>query len=205
MQIYIDRTTTKFNSVTVRFYVRREFDRYYRLQNKDKMAEYDREYRIRNKNKISTLKRDYYFRINDGSKKNYCVVSENDNFGILKSEEDMAICGQYQREYRVRNRDKLQEWNREYNNTKECSLESKREYNFRNKDRRRKYYLDYYIRKNYNPESYLARNDLFKSWRTPELVRKYFDSIAEQLHIADYYDWYRISRSQLRNLGGMQI
>jgi hypothetical protein len=81
--------------------------------------------------------------------------------------------------------------------------ESQRKYRGRNKDRVRETLQDYYLRHHDNPEIYLPRNNEAKSWKTPELARDYFESIAKQLAISTHSDWYRISRDQVRNLGGI--
>jgi hypothetical protein len=61
-----------------------------------------------------------------------------------------------------------------------------------------------YIRNLENPDTYLSRSAI-KSWKSPELVREFFESIAEQLNISSHPDWYRISYDQIRNLGGMWL
>jgi hypothetical protein len=52
----------------------------------------------------------------------------------------------------------------------------------------------------YNPRIVANR-----SWKTPELVSENFESIAKQLHVASPYDWYRISTSQIIDLGGKSL
>ena len=49
---------------------------------------------------------------------------------------------------------------------------------------------------------YHRESKVLKSWKTPELVRDYFESIKAKLHISHYSGWYRISRTQIRDLGG---
>src|SRR5689334_9639565 len=49
---------------------------------------------------------------------------------------------------------------------------------------------------------YHRDSKVLKSWKTPEVVRDYFESIKSKLHISHYTDWYRISRTQIMELGG---
>jgi hypothetical protein len=149
------------------------YDRQYRLRNMDKLRESKRQYRIKNKDKMQG----YYDQYKDSLK-------------------------EYHRQYQIRNRNKVNESNREYyfrNGDKR--REESRQYNFRNKDMRKE--RQFYSRSHQNPDSYLPRRIEVKSWKTPELVREYFESIAKQLHVTDYTDWYRISRPLIDNLGGM--
>jgi hypothetical protein len=107
------------------------------------------------------------------------------------------------RDYYIRNRDDIRESHRKYYVENKDNL---KDYYLRNKDSTRESKRRYYIRKKENPEtylSYLARETENKSWKSPELVREYFESVANQLHISDYSDWYRISRPQMLFYGGM--
>jgi hypothetical protein len=136
----------------------------------------------------------------------------------------------YLQAYRIRNKDKKRISNLEYyrqNKTKSLEYdrlyrgrnkdllrESKRVAHLRNRDSKCEFYVQnranlretqrsYYVRNPENPATYSPRSVVIKSWKTPESVREYFDSIAEQLHISDYVDWYRVSRAQIASLGGV--
>jgi hypothetical protein len=107
---------------------------------------------------------------------------------------------EYFRQYYLRYQSHIRQSNREYyNDNKNSRKIYERNYYIRNKDIMKGYYRDYYIKNKENPGPYIRHN---KSWKTPELVRKYFDSIAHLLSVSSYMDWYRISRAQIRQLGG---
>lgn len=126
-----------------------------------------------------------------------------------------------QQRYNDRNRDKINESKRKYYATnKDFAKESNRDYYLKNKDKKREYDHEYrllnkpkirdskrrnYLRKLENSDSYRSLNSESKSWKTPETVRSYFDSIAGQLSISDPTDWYRISRVQIRDFGGLSL
>jgi hypothetical protein len=95
--------------------------------------------------------------------------------------------------YRLENRDKI----------KESKRLSDTLYRIRNKDKLRETMREKYLQNHKTPNSYIPRGAVLKSWKSPNSVRKYFDSIGKELHVSNYEDWYRISRVQIRDLGGM--
>jgi hypothetical protein len=125
------------------------------------------------------------------------------------------------RQYRSQSKEKKKEHYRQYNiENKSAIRESKRQYFRENEERKKEHYRQYrlfnkdkirdskrlyHFRRHANPESYLPRSTSNKSWRDSENVRKYFDSIAEQLRISIYSDWYRISRFQVKDLEGVNL
>jgi hypothetical protein len=161
----------------------KDYDREYRLRNKDKLTESKRSYQIRNKDKL----REYYYR----------------------------NLGEYDRQYRIQNNDKLKDYGRQYRSQnremkKDYSLrnklkseESARLYYFRNHDKIKESIRANYIRHLENPDTYFPRLTVFKSWKSSESVREFFESLAEKLHISHYTDWYRISMIQIRDSGGV--
>lgn len=135
--------------------------------------EIDRRFRIRNKDQRNNYSRLYRFRNPDK------VVTR-----------EVTVVDLKMKEYETsRNKDKRRE--------------SKRQYYFRNKDRIGESLQQYYVRTHKTPDIYLRRNDFLKSWKSPELVRDYFSSVAGQLQISKHSDWYRVSRGQLCELGGV--
>jgi hypothetical protein len=54
-----------------------------------------------------------------------------------------------------------------------------------------------------DPEAYSARDSVLKSWKSQKSVRDFFDSVSSRLLISNHTDWYRVSRSQIGNLGGV--
>jgi hypothetical protein len=150
--------------------------------------EYDRKYRDRNKDKLKESKSSYYLR-NLEIKREYASHKDpkwrdRDN-GPRNKKKDR----EYVRQYLVRTKDQKRVYDRQYR--------------LDNKDKARDYSRLKYLRNHGNPASYNPRHAALKSWRAPELVREYFESIAKQLQISDYTDWYRISRLQIYDLGGM--
>jgi hypothetical protein len=155
------------------------YNQQYNVRNKENRKLYDQDYYIRNKDERRESMRDYYRRNGDRRK-----------------EYDHAYC--------VRKKDKIRDYYRAYNirNTAEVK-QSKRDYYLRNKDDILKAKRGYYLRTMESPETYSPRNAAFKSWKSPELVREFFDAIGRQLSISHHTDWYRVSRPQVVKLGGI--
>jgi hypothetical protein len=110
--------------------------------------------------------------------------------------------------YRLLNKDKIKESDRLYRLQNQDKLKkSKRQYDLRyrvrNEDKLREALRAKYIRQHEHPHAYLPRAAPQKSWKSPSSVRKYFEAIAKELHVNEPTDWYRISRTQIRNLGGV--
>jgi hypothetical protein len=105
------------------------------------------------------------------------------------------------REYYIRNKDFKSRYDSEYyiRNTND-KRESSHRYYIRNKDNRKKYNREYYLRRRE-----VRRSNEMKSWKSPEVVREYFESIVNRLSVSNFSDWYRISRAQIGILGGMSI
>jgi hypothetical protein len=163
-----------------------QYSRRYLLQNKDKLKLSNWLYRIENESKAKESNRQHYLQNKD-------KVSE------------------LNRKYRVANKEKLREA-KDYHEELErhCLLENKakkREYDRRyrrlNKDKLRESKRNYRLQSLENPETYTPRTMACKSWKTPASVREYFESISQQLHVAEHTDWYRISRVQIYGLGGV--
>lgn len=140
---------------------------------------------------------------------------------------NQTINSESRRAYSVVNIDKLREYERLYHaENKDTRAEYQRQYYFKVRDRKKssqcdnkislkEYNQSYYTQnhdkildakrlsycRQHGRNSYLVRVDA-KSWKTPAIVREYFDATAKQLQIADYSDWYRISRVQMSDIGG---
>jgi hypothetical protein len=111
---------------------------------------------------------------------------------------------QYDHDYYLRNKKLKQEYFRDYYiRNKSTISDYRRQYYTSNKRSVREANRKNYIRNKEHPELYFRRENASKSWKTPELVREYFESISKALSITDYTDWYRISFPQVGNLGGM--
>jgi hypothetical protein len=158
----------------------------YRLQHKDKKKEYDRQYYLQTKDKRRNSKHEYYLRFRDRNQEKM-KVSDNRYQPLNKNG--------YDRLYYSQKSDKRRDTKRVYD----------RLYRAQNKDKIKESFRAKYILNRENPDAYLPRISEFYSWKSPELVRQYFDSISKQLLINDHNDWYRISRAQIRNIGGMLL
>jgi hypothetical protein len=157
-----------------------EYDRAYRMGNKDKLKESKRHYHNLNKTRIPEKKRLYYFRNKD-------KVLESTRYYYIRNKSQVNHA---MREYYVRNKDQMKELNRQYH--------------VRNKFKIRESKRENYLRHHAHPEAYLPRSNMtVNSWKTAAEVRGYFDTIAKHLRILDYSDWYRISRIQIAHFGGM--
>jgi hypothetical protein len=149
------------------------------LGKKKDRKESNRRYYLRHVSDIREAKRDYYSRNKDNIKDYYRKYVDENKHSIRES----------YRKYYLRNQDYKRISSQNYHaNNRNKIKETKREY---------------YVRKKENPALYVPRETEFKSWKTPLVVREYFESISKLLHIVHYTDWYRISRPQVRFLGGV--
>jgi hypothetical protein len=183
---------------------RSEYFRDYGVKQKDRLSDYNREYYLRNKDNRKHSMRDYLDRNEerirdkvreyDGNRNE--LKRDYDRFHYTQNDTNIR---KSQREYATRNQDNLNESGKDhYSRNKENMREIRSEYNSRNEDTRRAYYVGHRS----STGVYAARLSS-KSWKTPELVRAYFDSIKGTLLIADYTDWYRVSRTQIAKHGGV--
>lgn len=116
-----------------------------------------------------------------------------------KTEEDRKREREYARQYRLAH--------------KEATLQREKLYRSQNRELLRERQRQHYIKKQDTTRNYLPRKKyvvlLFtvihvsKSWKNQEKVREFLESVKEQLHITDRCDWYRISRVQICEVGGM--
>jgi hypothetical protein len=172
---------------------RKEYFRGYNVRTQDKRKEYYREYYDRNKDSLGGSHRDYSVRKMDHRKEYYReynirnkdTIRESKRIYRMKNKDNKKL---YSTNYYLENKDVLREWHREYNN--------------RNKTSRQEYFRKYYVRSLENPNNYSPRYDI-KSWKSPEIVREYFESIASLLGVVTHTDWYRVSRPQVGELGGV--
>jgi hypothetical protein len=171
-----------------------EYDKLYYVQNEDKKKEYARQYYVQNDDSVREAKRRYRLRTEDTTKE-YFHQYYLENHANKKD---------YARQYFLLNKEKKRESNRQYDALNHVQRkEYLRQYQLRNKNKMKESSDRYRYRANMNPNTF--RRAPLKSWKSPEIVREYFDSIAVQFHIATYTDWYRISSIQIRHLGGMRI
>jgi hypothetical protein len=194
----------------------KDSNRAYYVRNKDAMKEYHREYnlrndyrleyRIRNLDNIRRFQREYYLRNKNKFGGKRCKGEDNlKEYRREYNSINKDAKRNYRLEYMTRNKDKIKGSNDEYlllNN--EVMRDYRRNYNVINKRHIRLSQREYYLQHLANPLTYSPRIAV-KSWKSPELVREYFDSIVRQLSISDYSDWYRISRIQLAKLGGIFV
>jgi hypothetical protein len=157
---------------------KREYDRRLYLQNKDRKRESARRYYLLNEDKKRDYERQFYLQHKD-RKKDYIR-----QYNLLNEDKKKD----YGREYYLQNEDKTKEYFRQYvDENKNKVKELNRQLRARNHD---------------HPESYLPRTSENKSWKTPDAVRNYFESVSNELGISSYHDWYRISSFQIHSLGG---
>jgi hypothetical protein len=166
--------------------------------------DYNSNYYIRNKAAIRERKRLYYLRnkdsIGDSNREKYVGDSNLKDYGVRRKESR----SQYVRNYGMRNKLSRSQYLRDYYiRNKDIISELKRDNYTRNKRNFREYRRQHYIRSKEFPELYSPRDITIKSWKTPELVRDFFDAIGKKLSISNYTDWYRVSRPQILYLGGM--
>lgn len=185
----------------------REKSRNYRKENNAILIAKERLYRFQNKAMLEDRRRQYRFR-------NSVILLEKRR---LYRSQNKAMLSESDRQYYLRNKAKLVERARQYRNRGE-NIQKDRDYRFRNKakieEQRRYYYrqnkaritekmLLFYLRRHKNPSAYSPRIIPYKSWKTPEIVRAFFESVATRLHVSTPSDWYRVSRAQMAALGGI--
>jgi hypothetical protein len=110
----------------------------------------------------------------------------------------------FNRQFYLRNKDNVKlATNQYYVRNKNNLKQSMREYYSLNKLALNRSMREHYIRSKQNPDLYSPRVNSLKSWKTPEDVREYFESVAKELLISDHTDWYRVSNAQISGYGGM--
>lgn len=171
-------------------------------------SDYRRRYYQQNKDKCA----EYLARIDDSYQRNY-YHQNRDKSAEYRARTDSAMAD-YHRQYYLQNKDKntelrisgeMGDYQRGYslrNNEKTA------EYRKRSKDWKvanRQYYRQYSRGKREYYQLYRGNQKSNLSWKTPDLVRSYFDSIAARLNISNFADWYRISKKQMDQYGGTSI
>lgn len=168
--------------------------RAYYLRTKDNVKQYNLEYYERNKDDRKKAVHEYYVRTKDDKR----------NFNEAYYDEHGDKLRKSFREYYNRNKKHISNMRKDYYARNKLRMrETDREYRKRNKDNKRRANREYYLRTMENPEDYQPRHFEAKSWKTPDLVREFFDTIAKPLSISEISNWYRISRTQICDLGGM--
>jgi hypothetical protein len=202
---------------------RQEVNREYYLRNKDNARVASRNYYLRNNDTKKKSNREYYILNRDSIRKyqreHNAQHNERKDYFLHYRKENEHELKKYGRDYYIRNNDSKRTASREYyrrnlDNKREKSREyynrnlddvkeCYHDYYQRNKDNRNDYRRDYYVRNKENPELYSPRETVFKSWKTPAEVREFFESIANDLSVNDFTDWYRVSRAQIFSFGGI--
>jgi hypothetical protein len=124
----------------------------------------------------------------------------------------------YFREYKIKNRDQINEKKRVYRllnketlnkKQREYYLENKEKvnekdlkYSNQNKDKINERYRENYIKKNKEINEQYEPRERNKKWKDRVSTRLYFDSLTNLFQISHYSDWYRISAYQIRKCGG---
>jgi hypothetical protein len=173
---------------------KRDYDRRYRIENKDKIRKSRREYYFRNKDLKLEYDLDYRAR-NKDNRRDYSRDY------LLRKSDDLK---EKNHQFYIRNKDNIKEKSRNYYvGNKVDRKDYDHKYYVRNRDNWREWNRKYYFQSIEFPETYVSRDAANKSWKSPELVREYFESIGKKLGISIHADWYLISRFQLVNLGGV--
>jgi hypothetical protein len=162
--------------------LRQNFRQYF-LDNKEVLRKKLQEYRLKNKEAIKDKQRQYFLN-------NKPAITEK------------------QRQYRIANKELLGERHRQYRTKFQERLQRQcREYRLKNKEVLRKKGQAYRLRiKIALKERLLSEGKGFRelqSWKTPEKVIDFLESVAKEHQLKSPSDWYRISTLQIQKMGGM--
>lgn len=148
---------------------------------KEKLNEYHREYRKKNDEKLKLYYRDYM---------------------IQNKEKKM----QYNLKYKLKHNEKVLEYERTYRLLKKLKKKDyNREYRLKNGDKLRELARMTNIMKKIQKNSNFIPPPKLKSWKSIESLRNYFESTSRTLHITELSDWYRVSRNQIHETGGIYL
>jgi hypothetical protein len=163
--------------------------RRYRSENSAAFKERDRQYRM--KNPESIRKRDYEYR-----------TKHSDTIKSARLVKREAIC-ESDRQYRAVNGAAISARDRAYRATHNAAI---REYHATRQEMAHEVYLQRSLAKNEHyvpsPLRHCATGPR-QSWKSSQAVRGFFETAALSLHVDDLSDWYRVSRFQIKSLGGM--
>jgi hypothetical protein len=103
------------------------------------------------------------------------------------------------------NKEKLNSLRRERYNLNTENRDKKVAYYLENKEilnqkKKERYFKTQNSRSDYIPRP--SNHKPIKSWKSPELIRNFLESIKQELGISEYTDWYRVSRSLVDKFGG---
>jgi len=142
---YIDPITGNFNRVEYMKEYNKEYrlnnkekEKEYRLKNKERLKEYGKEYRLKNKERLKEQRKEYL--------KEY----------LLKNKEQRK---EYNREYYLKNKERLTEYRKEYHlKNKEKKNLFNREYRLKNKERLKEYGKEYRLNNKEKGKEYRLKN-----------------------------------------------
>lgn len=108
----------------------------------------------------------------------------------------------YQRRYQSRNRPAILDNQMQYRfrNVEKIEYESNQQYRLRRTGPKQRDKIRIENRCTISSRSDSSGHNI--SWKSSEVVRDYFESIAKDLQIGNFVDWYRISRHQIDTLQG---
>eukprot|EP01124_Arcella_intermedia_P003554 TRINITY_DN11962_c0_g1_i1.p1 TRINITY_DN11962_c0_g1~~TRINITY_DN11962_c0_g1_i1.p1 ORF type:complete len:399 (-),score=89.00 TRINITY_DN11962_c0_g1_i1:7-1203(-) len=208
-----------------------ELQRQYRARHKEAIKIRKKQYTLKNKPSISLRQRLYYL-ANKEAKRQYYLnnkqikksrsVQPKPALSAQKkqSPQDKELKRQRQRKYYHKNKEAKKDY---YHKMKENVKVVQRQYYLKNKEvikmKKKQYYITnleairekhrQYRLKHHHAirEWYLKSKKPRKSkiWTDPISVRQFFEYASGQLHVGDPLDWYRISRPQIRKVGGLSL
>jgi hypothetical protein len=190
---------------------RREFHQLYYLKNIDTLKEKRKRYYIKNRHHlyehskqqqhkkqetVHLYNKDYYARNKDLIKlqrHSYYQAKKAIIKQYRQQEERATALKEYKRQYDLQNKDRLKTYQAQYQaRNGDLLKERRRVAHLRNRLPLKKYWI---VR--------TRPNSISKSWKDPLEVRKFLESVKEKLHISSPEDWYRVSRVQLKQVGGI--
>eukprot|EP01124_Arcella_intermedia_P025305 TRINITY_DN4503_c1_g2_i2.p1 TRINITY_DN4503_c1_g2~~TRINITY_DN4503_c1_g2_i2.p1 ORF type:complete len:395 (-),score=66.80 TRINITY_DN4503_c1_g2_i2:843-2027(-) len=175
----------------------------YYLKNSDKILQQKREYYLKKKQIILHQKAKYYAKNKENIKRNRIHqlsaleeknIYDNDKRELIKNKS---------REYYWNNKVAILNQKRQYY-SKHCQAVKmqKKIYRLKNKDKIKVISRRYYLKKR-QKHNLIIRT--YRDWSDPTQVKLFFEHASRHLFITHPADWYRISRDQIKHVGGVNL
>eukprot|EP01124_Arcella_intermedia_P024109 TRINITY_DN3987_c0_g2_i2.p1 TRINITY_DN3987_c0_g2~~TRINITY_DN3987_c0_g2_i2.p1 ORF type:complete len:480 (-),score=120.91 TRINITY_DN3987_c0_g2_i2:412-1851(-) len=155
------------------------------LRNIEKIKERRVEYRIKNREAIKEQQRLYFIKNKESILEKQKLYKQNNQEAIKEQQSN----------WRNQNRLTIQETIKKYHLKNKHTIKLQKQLYYIKNKHTIKLKLSHYRLQHKKPRKHLI-------WTNPLHVTQFFESAKVQLHISNPDDWYRISRTQINQLGG---